>query len=295
MTDISFATLATLADTRRLINEPQERNPDDQQADIQIMEALRFATRYIEARTRRSYLPFVETRYFDAGFLALGADASGYDLDLGENRVLEITSVANGDGSSISSNEYRLYPRVGAPYTFLRLSATGWTSDATYGAKQAIAITGRWESSDRGAANWLTGYDAVQNSPLSDSATSITVAWTTDFDPAQRTPRFSPGQLLRLGTSSSAEYVAILDSRRIVNGTSTLTVRRGERGTTAASWTQGTTIAAWEVDDTMRVACAQLAAWVYKNGLRGEDDKGIPKYIDDLIGPSAARYFVRAI
>lgn len=294
MPDISLATYASLADVRRLLNEPQDRNPDDHQADIQIMEALRFATRYIEMQTRRDFLPRVETRYFSVGFPALGAEAGGYWLEFGEdNRAIEITSVTNGDGSTISSNDYRLYPREGAPYTAIRLSVDAWETDVTYGGRDAVAIAGRWEDSDRNAANWLTGYDTVQNNPLAIDGTSITVAWTTDYDPARRTPRFSPGQLLRLGTSSSAEYVALLDTNRIVNGTSTLTVRRAERGTTAAAWAQNTAIAAWEVDANIKQACAELARWRYKNAGSGED--AIPAGIKSMIDGVAPRWFVLAV
>ena len=87
------------------------------------------------------------TRYFDAE-----ADVVCSLSPFGGRRVLtldedlySVTSVVNGDGTTVSSTQYVLNPRNEPPYYEIELKANSsiaWTYSDT--PENAIAVTGRW-------------------------------------------------------------------------------------------------------------------------------------------------------
>lgn len=81
------------------------------------------------------------TRYFDAA-----RDTDGLLLYLDED-LASITTITNGDGTTITSAQYTTEPRNFTPYHAIRLlSSTGliWEYDSNNDSEDAIAITGRW-------------------------------------------------------------------------------------------------------------------------------------------------------
>lgn len=88
------------------------------------------------------------TRYLDAPASDSDRSLDGplYVLFL-DGDLCQITSVVNGDGTTIASSSYVTEPRVRTPYYALRLKSntsagTVWTYDTS--PEGAIAITGRW-------------------------------------------------------------------------------------------------------------------------------------------------------
>lgn len=82
------------------------------------------------------------TRYLDARGEHIRRSTIYFD-DVGE--LAQITSVVNGDGVTVASNEYVTIPRNAAPYTGLRLkgmSTKRWEFTTDW--EDAIAVTGRW-------------------------------------------------------------------------------------------------------------------------------------------------------
>lgn len=248
---------ATLAQIR---SEIRENDPTNTVDDGVVLAALYQAERIFDLKTRREFAPRFETRYFDAVSIAKGGPVDGQDLWL-DRDLLSVTTLTNGDGNVISSTNYTLFPRGDIAYTRIRLTlgqaAWAYSSDPM----GAIRVLGTWGYHSRPTEGWLSSGDAVQNNPLASDGTSITVTDADGADALNRTPRFSPGQLLRI----ESEYVEVL----AVNiETNTLTVRRGMRGTTAASHVQSTVIDIWQPEPPIERAMIRTAALLYKR--RGE-------------------------
>lgn len=105
------------------------------------------AQKYIEEQVERVFEASGDTtRYFDYDRCVLEDEQGrrlrlyldGYDL-------CAITSVTNGDGTTVASSSYVTEPRNETPYQALRLkqsASVAWTYDDT--PEDAISITGRW-------------------------------------------------------------------------------------------------------------------------------------------------------
>jgi len=79
------------------------------------------------------------TRYFDAV-----EDISGPYLWFGDD-LASITTVTNGDSTTISSSDYVTEPRNKTPYSGIKLkAATGIIWTYTTSPENAISITGKW-------------------------------------------------------------------------------------------------------------------------------------------------------
>lgn len=92
------------------------------------------------------------TRYFDAI-----RDVDGRCLYLGKTPLCAITTVTNGDGSTISASYYVTEPRNETPYCALTLKSNApvaWTYSGT--PENAIAIEGKWAYSE------VAPYDVAQ-------------------------------------------------------------------------------------------------------------------------------------
>lgn len=99
----------------------------------------------IDNETQRTFEAASDTtRHFDADLDTTDylLDWTHYGLDL-----CQITSVTNGDGTVITSNQYVTEPRHATPWYGITLKAsTGlwWMPDANADSQNAIAIVGRW-------------------------------------------------------------------------------------------------------------------------------------------------------
>lgn len=123
-------------------------NDDDQ---ILITGYVTLAQRIIEAPpplgTGRVFEASQDTtRYMDApaSDSDRGLDGPLYVLFL-DGDLCQITSVVNGDGTTVASLSYVTKPRVRTPYYALRLKSGAdltWTYDES--PEGAIAVTGRW-------------------------------------------------------------------------------------------------------------------------------------------------------
>jgi len=81
------------------------------------------------------------TRYFDAK-----CDTDGPMLYFDED-LASITTVTNGDGTTIASTKYTTVPRNRSPWCAIKLlSSSGltWEYDSNNDPEGAIAVTGRW-------------------------------------------------------------------------------------------------------------------------------------------------------
>ena len=109
--------------------------------DVLLADLLQSAGAAIDTYTNRAFAVTGDTtRYLDA----VGDHIRGYTLYL-DRDLCQITSVVNGDGTTVTTSQYTTIPRNETPYRALRLLGSAglvWTySDDWEG---AIAVTGRW-------------------------------------------------------------------------------------------------------------------------------------------------------
>lgn len=90
----------------------------------------------IDAYTGRSFESTTATKYFGEG------DTDGQDLPLYGHDLLTVTTLTNGDGTELTSSEYRLFPRNDSPKWIIKLNESeSWSfSDGD----SEISVAGTW-------------------------------------------------------------------------------------------------------------------------------------------------------
>ncbi|MCP4536259.1 MAG: phage gp6-like head-tail connector protein [Chloroflexi bacterium] len=102
-----------------------------------IWESPTMSGRVFEARTD-------STRYFDST-----ADVEGLTLYLDKD-LCAITSITNGDGTTVTAAQYVTQPRNDTPFWAITLKSSKgivWESDSSGDSENAITIVGRWSYS----------------------------------------------------------------------------------------------------------------------------------------------------
>ena len=235
-------TIATLHDLRRHLNLAST----DTGSDADLLRCLQQASHIIESLTQRRYCPAVKSRS------ASIQPTNPEELILPDD-LLVLTSLNNGDGSSIRLDDVRRapsYPDVPASVLHLVNGARFVYSQSPV---NAIRITGIWGWHDRWSRAWRDSGDAIQGNPLPASATTLSVA---DADGADRdgiSPRFQIGHLLRI----ESEYLRVTAMDSAGNR---LTVLRGVQGTRAAAHPLGVRIETYEAVPAVRDLCVRYAA-----------------------------------
>lgn len=245
-----------------------------------LMDDLRRATAMIDAELPDvSFMPRVDTRYFDAPTGFSDGDARGRDLVM-DVPLRSVTSVVNGDGSTLT--DYTLYPRNGTPYNIIRLNASSglyWSTDAHGEHRDVIAVSGVWAGSNVRfiAGDFIDSGDAVGLEIASATTTSVQITDIDGADAMQRTPRFSPGNLISVTVASVTEYMEVLAHSALTASPNTLTVRRGARGTTAlTSIPLNTAISVWVCDSRIEYAALRQAAFMYASrGVYNKSDLNV--------------------
>lgn len=188
-----------------------------------------------------------------------------------DDDLLELTTLANGDGTTIPLNSVILLPDD-APAGGLLLTA-GSSFVWTHTPIQAVTVTGIWGWHDRWATAWRDSSDTVQNNPLSSGATSITVADADGADSTGEIPRFQVGHLLKI----ESEYLRVT---AVNTATNVLTVLRGVNGTTAASHAQNTPIYSYQPAPDIAAITLTRAAQLYR-----EPDSAAAAAMLDALAP----------
>ena len=110
--------------------------------DAMLLTLLAAAQRTIDSYCARTFEATADTvRTFDSQ-----RDVDGYTLTV-DSDLCAITSIVNGDGTTISNSHYATEPRNVAPYYAIRLKASAgkvWTSTVAGDSENAISITGKW-------------------------------------------------------------------------------------------------------------------------------------------------------
>ena len=240
-------TIATLYQLRQYLGLSDSDTADDEK----LIHALDLATSVIEHFTHRRFCPRVET-------VSHTFNLSEKTELLLEDDLLQLTTLTNGDGTTIDSNDIALLPdNSDEPVGVLRL-LNGEAFVYSTSPLNAIQVNGVWGWHNRWLTAWLDSEDTVQDNPLTDSATTITVTDADGTDSNNQSPRFQVGHLLRI----ESEYLRVLAVDTAAN---TLTVLRGIHGTTSAQYAQSTTIEIFQPAREAELLCIRYAAWLYKS------------------------------
>lgn len=212
--------------------------------DKLLLAQIRTASQEMDELSRRWYFPLIDTREYDTPTDVLG------DLKF-DSDLLEITTLTNGDGATIASTKYKLYPLNYSPKFIVRplpSQGTPWqlsTSGDRYG---AISIAGVW-GYHRDYSNAWSSLTTLAAAITTTAATSTTVP--TGFAEA--------GQLIKI--DSEYLYVSYVS---IGQTNDTLTLVRGVNGSTAATHLSAATVSVWKISDELANLCKMAAAAYYK-------------------------------
>lgn len=224
---------------------------------------------------RPFFAPYTEQRDF---LITLDRVDSVYNTFLLKDHILSMTAVLKQSTAVTSYAEIYSYGEEVATMLRLTNTSTNWypTNDT---AAPKIYVTGVW-GWNLDYSNAFDSVDTVQDNPLSSSATSITVTDADGADLDGFTPRFSPGNLIRIESE-------LLDVTGVNTTTNVLTVRRGVNGTTAAAHVKTTAIEVYRVDERIDRITARQAALLYvrRGAFQVEtlDGVGVVTYPQDLL------------
>ena len=202
--------------------------------DAMLKRQIERASMWLERETGRMFYPVTATRAFD-----VPEDVPRQAIWLFDD-LLAVTSITDDQGS-VDSGEYFLYPANHPPYQRIELLSSSRQWVWTDSRQQAVSIAGRWGYSEQTLDTGVTLGAAVE----STTATSITV---------------SDGALIEVG------WCLLIGSEQLfVSAVSdnTVTVQRGNNGTTAATHADGATILRYVPDPAAEECVILIASLAY--------------------------------
>lgn len=234
--------------------------PGDAKKDTEYRTAIFAASRMWEGSTLQWFYPRYQTRYFD-----FPIDDTVLKVD--EPLLSVSTFLTNNGALELSSDEYYLMCGTSynlQPYNKISLKTDGSQPNMLFSgtSQRSQSVAGFWGYHEEYDLAWQDSEDSVQNDPsISAAETALTVANANGADYYGFTPRFKEGQLLRVVTSSVAEFMEVV---KVDTAGNILTVIRGVNGTTAAVHLKDTTIEVYKPMGDIEQAVRRLAAWVYE-------------------------------
>ncbi|KKN20600.1 hypothetical protein LCGC14_0933880 [marine sediment metagenome] len=156
------------------------------------------------------------------------------DLLYLDEPLLAATTVTLGDATVlVEGTDFRLFPNDETPASALEMINTALAWTARIDRTSRIAIVGEWGWRRNYADAWIDSTDSVQDVSVTAEQTTITTTNADGADGRGLSPRFSPGNLIRI----DSEFMSVVSI-----SSETLTVVRGVRGSTAATHTNDTQI-----------------------------------------------------
>lgn len=235
---------ATLQEYKDFVRSRGGSVQSDSTDDAVIEFLLKSASRYIESATGRNFTPYVETRYYD---VPTGEEIDPRLLKV-DGDLLEIITLTNGDGTVIPSTEYSLRPKNTTPHFGIRLTDNStyvWASDGAGDTHDVISVSGFWGYHNHySSLAWYLGSTAGE--AMDASETGLDVASNANF---------VVGDIIKYDNELS--YISALP-------TNSLTVTRGENGSTATTHLTGISIYIWRVMEEAKNACIEIANSAYR-------------------------------
>jgi hypothetical protein len=231
---------ATLADFKANATARGQTMTTDTADDAVIEGLLESASRYLDLQTSRQFYPSVTTRLFDI------PQTSTLFLD---DDLLELTTLTNGDGTTINSTNYILLPSNTYPRFGIELKSTSglaWLADSSSNTKQVISVAGVWgfrqNYTQRG---WVRA--GTLGAAISDT-TTLAFTMTAGHTLVQ-------GMIVKIDSE-------LYNLSTVVTNTIT-PVQRGDNGSTAATHLNGAVVYYWVPDDNANLAVIDQATSDY--------------------------------
>ena len=230
---------ATLAEYKAFVTSRGQVASNSGLDDDVIADLLVAASRHYDRQTGRKFYPSVYTRSYDT--------PEGRTLEL-DFDLLEVISVTNGAGASITEADYLYEPKNIYPKRAIKLKDTSsaiWDYDETDGVENAISIVA------------VGGYH-----PDYDEAWEAVTTLGASLSNSALTPTVASSAGLQAGNLVMIDYeIMTVDS--IATGTFT-TTKRGDNGSTAASHSNGAIVYVWRPMDELKQAVLEHAHRSYK-------------------------------
>lgn len=211
--------------------------------DAIVYNAIRDASARVEQYKECEFEPLHTTRAFDA--------IGGHIVDNGQTLLLarpllEIESITLGDGTALTADDYILYPKYETPKRKIVLKTHTWTGYEDT-PEQANEIAAVWGYHTDYASAWVSLSALTEDVDSSETAIDVTVSSGA---------LFSPGMLIRFGSTDDYARVTVVTD-------DTLTVERGQNGTTAAAHLTGVTVSYWQPYHIAQRATQLWAGYAY--------------------------------
>lgn len=231
---------ATLAEYKTYSVARGQTATTDTADDSVIVDLLEKASRDLDDMTGRQFYPSIESDAYDV--------PNDGDL-LFTKDVLQVISLTNGDGSSISASDYVLHAPGFTPYyalTLLPSSDVSWEADANSNTLQVIDLVAwcgyRAKFAQRG---WLSV--GTLGAAITDTTT---LAFTMTGGHS-----VVAGQILKI--DSEIYNVSTVSTNTITP------IARGDNGSTAATHSNGATVYRWVPQEEARGVVLELANAAY--------------------------------
>jgi len=259
--------LVTLTQLKRYCGIASTFTTDDALLTRLIIDGEQWA----EEKAKRAMKPIIEARTFDYP----GNNTLYFDDDL-----LEVVSITNGDGVAVTLTDLyyeprRTYPKFGIGFEVGASSV--WNYETT--PENSISVNAAWGYHDDWPHAWIDSLDEVEDAAgINASVTTVTVTNVDGANVDTDSPRFSAGMLIKV-ESEWMEVTAATNST-----TDTLTVKRGARGSTAATHAKDKPIYVFSPARNVVGAIMAYAHWRY-NQKNNRSDYGteIPADITALL------------
>lgn len=231
--------------------------------DAYLLQNIRMVTQRIKklAGTLLDFEPVFETRKFTVNPFNVNTPYKILTLKNPEQNYLLSASSIVSDGVTLAfGTDVEQYPQNSyQPICALRLpfnsSAVTWWPCNSADRFNSVVISGWWGYKEYyDSQGWLS-VDTL-SAPINASDVTLTVNAANGSDYYGQTPRFSPGNLIRIDDE-------MLEVTSVNTSTNVLGVLRGQRGTTAAPHLISVAVKVWNIEFNIRYACNRAVCYNY--------------------------------
>lgn len=223
--------------------------------DAVLRRFVRDASRLADLWTKRTWLPYLETKRHERNRII-----NPYNLHVFDD-LLELNSLVNGNGGSIPIGDVYLTPRLEYPKHFIRVvDNSGSYFDIAYN-QETIDVEGVWGAHFDYNNAWVDVQDNIIGG-ITSTVNNFTVS--ANAVAADGFPAYEIGWIIKI----NSEYMLITNY-----SATTLTVIRGVRGTTAAAHSDGDDIYVFRPDERVVFGVNEIVKWMYEH--RDEVQSGV--------------------
>jgi hypothetical protein len=256
--------------------------------DANLMRLANYVTTAWRNMVGLDFEPIYRAKKITASMSNIGG--GGLTLMLDEP-LLEVTSIVSDGVTLTYGTDVNAYPQdERKPIKMLILDDTNclsWYPANSASVFNTITITGWWGMRDDYARDgWISSGDTLAAAIVSTTATTFTVADADGLDALYRTPRFSAGNLIKVDSE-------VMEIMATDTGTNTLTVRRGQRGTTAATHLISAAISVWNPEPDVVQALTRWACYGFAR--KGAFEESVITDLGQISYPADAPRQVRHI